>query len=291
MKDKIPTYSICNLLNDDNSLADIVVYDLNEFIQAHQNLVFPHRHSFYQILYIYKGSGKHIIDFESYPVASGMLYLLAPSQVHTWIFNDGVEGCLINFNENFFSSYLANKNFISDFHFFSGNHKYSVHKLKSENKNMLLPILKSILVEQQSEHESTNEIMRALLLQFILLFAKQNARVSQSFASKHHYTVFRNFEKLIELHFTQLKLPKEYAELLFITPNHLNSLCNEVVGKSAGELIRDRILLEAKRLLINSNYTISQICYKLNFEDNSYFTKFFKKYVHCTPDDFRKNIH
>jgi len=62
-----------------------------------------------------------------------------------------------------------------------------------------------------------------------------------------------------------------------------------MLGKSAGEVIRDRVILEAKRLLVNLDLTITNIAGKLNFADNSYFTKFFKKYTGQTPEDFRKN--
>jgi AraC-like DNA-binding protein len=68
----------------------------------------------------------------------------------------------------------------------------------------------------------------------------------------------------------------EYAELLYITPNHLNALCKEHLGMQAGEVIRNRIVLEAKRLLVNKNTSISEIAYYLNFADNSYFSKFLK---------------
>ena len=77
---------------------------------------------------------------------------------------------------------------------------------------------------------------------------------------------------------------------MYITPNHLNSLCKEFLGHSAGEIIRDRVILEAKRLLVIKDYSVSEIAYDLNFNDNSYFTKFFKKAVGITPEEFRKNI-
>lgn len=88
----------------------------------------------------------------------------------------------------------------------------------------------------------------------------------------------------------QLRLPKEYAALLYVTPNYLNAFCRHMLGKSAGEIIRNRVLLEAKRLLINADMSIAAIAYQLNFADNSYFTKFFKKYAGVTPEEFRKNI-
>ena len=100
-----------------------------------------------------------------------------------------------------------------------------------------------------------------------------------------------NFKKLVEKHFRTYSLPKEYARLLYITPNHLNAISQDVLGKSAGDVIRDRIVLEAKRLLTNAKMDVSEIAYDLNFQDNSYFTRFFKKYVGTTPDQFRKTIH
>lgn len=76
--------------------------------------------------------------------------------------------------------------------------------------------------------------------------------------------------------------------MLYITPNYLNGICKDMLGKSAGQVIRDRILLEAKRLLVNAEMNVEEIAAKLHFSDNSYFTKFFKKYTGLTPDAFRR---
>jgi AraC-like DNA-binding protein len=97
------------------------------------------------------------------------------------------------------------------------------------------------------------------------------------------------FQELIEQNFLKLKLPKEYAEILNLTPNYLNSLCKKVSGKSAGELIRQRVLLEAKRLLAHTSLTVSEIAFQLGFEDNSYFGRFFTKYTGSTPASFRES--
>jgi len=78
--------------------------------------------------------------------------------------------------------------------------------------------------------------------------------------------------------------------MLYVTPNHLNALSKDITHRSAGELIRDRVILEAKRLLINAKMSISEIAAELDFIDNSYFTKFFKKYEGVTPEVFRKQV-
>jgi AraC-like DNA-binding protein len=131
------------------------------------------------------------------------------------------------------------------------------------------------------------DILRGMLSIILVRLSRVVPRSFNEGVSKHNLVLMRQFEILIEQHFRDKRLPKEYAELMFVTPNHLNALTNSVVGKSAGELIRDRILLEAKRLLVNSDLMISQIAESLNFEDNAYFTRFFKKYLGVTPEGFR----
>ena len=77
--------------------------------------------------------------------------------------------------------------------------------------------------------------------------------------------------------------------MLHITPNHLNAVCTKVYGHSAGEHIRNRVMVEAKRLLVNMpGVTVAEIAYQLNFDDNAYFSRFFKKYAGETPEKFRK---
>jgi AraC-like DNA-binding protein len=289
MKERIPTYDICNLLDNAASLQDVVVYDMPDFLQSHQHLVFPHRHSFYQVLYVESGAGKHIMDFETYPVKGNMLYFITPGQVHTWLFESSIKGYLINFNESFFSSFLLNSRYLSDFPFFSGNSKYGVYHLTPDAKKEVMLYFGILLKEHGESNLQKNDVMRTTLLQLFLYISRRFVLQCKPNSNATNYNILRNFEKLIEQNFLRLKLPKNYAELLFITPNHLNALCKQVAGKSAGEMIRDRVLLEAKRNLVNSNESISEIAYKLNFEDNSYFTKFFKKYVVVTPEEFRKN--
>ena len=292
MPEKIPTISICNLLGEDHSIQDIIVYDLRHFIAHHQDIKFPHRHSFYQVLFITEGKGTHVIDFENHEVKKNMIYFLAPSQVHEWIFTDDVNGLLINFNENFFSSFLANSRYLADFSFFTANGMHSSIDLSSdESADTVKSILNAIQKEFASNEEYKLDLIKTMLLQVFLIVNRRISGIQNLPANKNNYIVFRNFEKLIEANFTTMRMPKDYASLLFVTPNHLNALCNQLTGKSAGDIIRNRVLLEAKRLLVNSNQNINEIAWHLNFEDNSYFSKFFKKYEGITPDEFRKLKH
>ena len=289
MFEKIPTISICNLLGEDHSVQDLVAYDLKKFIRNYKDIKFPHRHSFYQLLYITKAGGTHVIDFEKYPVKRGMIFFLAPSQVHEWLFDSDANGILINFNENYFSSFLANRHYISDFPFFTPNNSYSSIDLSNDSS---LKEIEDVFLNIHQEFDSNNEfkldIIRVMLLQMFLLVNRKITFIQNQSENKNNYLLFRNFEKLIEKNYTTIRMPKDYAKLLFVTPNHLNAICNQITGLSAGDIIRRRILLEAKRLLINSTQNINEIAWHLSFEDNSYFSKFFKKYEGITPEEFRK---
>ncbi|WP_315822641.1 AraC family transcriptional regulator [Paraflavitalea speifideaquila] len=134
-------------------------------------------------------------------------------------------------------------------------------------------------------------MVRVLLLQVFLLIDQSLAAHNNKAIPQQKLILLRGFRRLIDTHYRSIRLPKEYADLLYVTPNHLNALCQDLMGKTAGEMIRDRVLLEAKRLLTNARMTVTEIAYDLNFQDNSYFNRFFKKYTGMTPDEFRKQFY
>lgn len=249
---------------------------------------FPHRHSFYQVLYINEGSGEHTIDFEEYRIKKHTLFFLAPGQVHEWKMAPTSKGMLINFSELFFSSFLAKNNYIADFNFFLGNGHSSYVDVSRNHA-----LIKNLFVQMETEYEQCKDcsydMIRVLLLQLFILVNRSVIGDAAIPSQRHNYFLVRSFQKLVEQYYTTKRLPRDYAELLFITPNYLNALCKKALGRSAGEIIRDRILLEAKRLLINSALFVNEIGWQLKFEDSSYFSRFFKKYAGVTPEEFREN--
>lgn len=286
--EQIPTVGMCNLIGDDFTLQEILVYKLGDFLKTHTNLIFPHRHSFYQVVYFGSGNGSHVLDFEKYSIKPGQIYFMTPGQVHSWFFDKETDGFLINFTESFFSSVIMNPNYLTDFPFFSGVPGENVLQIPETNLAVFNQILEQIFEESRQQQEYKSDYLRLKLTELFIQVARGTASGNTKINNRHNYLLLRNFQKQIEENFSRKKLPKDYAALLFITPNHLNALCKNTLGKSAGEIIRDRVLLEAKRLLVNSDLSITQLSYHLNFDDPSYFVKFFKKYVGFTPEEFRK---
>jgi AraC family transcriptional regulator, transcriptional activator of pobA len=285
---EIPTFSICSLDAAKFPSNDLAFYNLSDFLKANKGLVFPHRHSFYQVLYITKGGGTHIIDFKAHPVEKGIMFFLAPGQIHEWIFDNETDGVLINFSESFFSSFLANRHYTGDFTFFIGNGNHSVVDAKDDDA-FITGVLNNISSEYNHQEPSRFDVIRVLLLHLFIVLNRKITDRSTPQSGQNYQAQIKNFELKIEGFYLTKRLPKEYAAMLYITPNHLNAICKQFKGIPAGRLIRDRVLLEAKRLLVNSDKNISEISTVLNFENNSYFSRFFKQYEGISPEEFKKN--
>jgi AraC-like DNA-binding protein len=237
-----------------------------------------------------EGKGYHTIDFVKYLVKPFQVYFMIPGQVHSWHFEGRVEGYIVHFNENLFSSFLHNSRYLEKFHFFSGNSEDCVCQLPSKIHSGIVQLFESLVNEAKGNLIQNLDMVRLKLLEFFVLVDRSCVAKKEKPIQQQKYVLLRNFQQLIDTHFREIKLPKEYAELLYVTPNHLNALCHDLVNKTAGELIRDRILLEAKRLLTNADMTIAEIADNLNFQDNSYFNRFFKKYTGVTPEEFKKQF-
>ena len=105
-----------------------------------------------------------------------------------------------------------------------------------------------------------------------------------------HSELTRKFKMLVQNNLKIKKSVSDYAKMLNITAGHLNDTVQKDTGKSAGSVIHDRIILEAKRLLYHSPKTVKEIAFELNYEDPSYFTRFFKLHTKSTPEQFRIEI-
>lgn len=288
----IPTYAICNLLNQENKKEDFVLLDLNRFLEFQPSLTSSsHKHHFFQLLFITEGSGIHTIDFANYTIEKGDLYILAPGQVHKWLFHPSTKGYVINFTADFFASFLIRNDYLKDFSFFIGNGNNSRIK-----QNSFFNFIERSFIKIDNEyHDKERGSLDLIRLYLLTLFHELEKGLGQQnealFQNKVHIELLKHFDKYIEQYYIEKRLPKDYALLLFVTPNHLNAVCKKVRGMSAGEVIRNRVLLECKRLLTNSSLSISEIAYALNFTDNSYFSRFIKKHTGKSPEVFRKNRH
>lgn len=290
MQSSIPVYDIGSINKREGS-QDLLIERFAPYLQKHYpELHRPHRHSFYHLVYFTKGKGYHTIDFQKFAVKTGQIYFMVPGQVHSWHFEGATDGYIVHFNDSLFRSFLHNSHYLEQFPFFSGLSNEGVCQLAINVQGEIVACFEKLLEETSNNAAQNLDMIRILLMQIFILVYRSCSGAEQKRVPQQKLLLLRNFQQAIEKLYRTVRLPKEYAELLYVTPNHLNALCQDLLGKTAGELIRDRVLLEAKRLLTNAGMSVTEIAYDLNFTDNSYFNRFFKKYAGCTPDEFRKSV-
>jgi AraC-like DNA-binding protein len=143
---------------------------------------------------------------------------------------------------------------------------------------------------EKKRENSNPQILQSLLHVLLLQIQRSVDAHADETVSKRTIVVFKNFKNLLEKHFKSDMTVQDYAAALNITQHHLNRVAKAVTGKTATEVIRERSLLEAKRLLTFSDYSVAEIAAELGYFDNSYFTKMFRKDVGSTPTEYKSEM-
>ena len=288
-RDTLVKYSINNIKPDGEEVVDFAFYTFTHFLNDAEHLLELHRHDFYSYLLFLEGTGSHIIDFEEYEIRPNRLFFINYDQIHSWNINGDVKGYVILFSKTFYNLIFTGNDLVKS--------DTAVENLPvfvdipGDGLQFWLNSCKNIQLEASKPEAFSKEII-CLLLKTCVLKMDALADISKFENSKpdHKSSLVSDFKKLINRNFKEKKTTKDYAQELSITPNYLNSVVKDYLGKSAGTVIKNRIILEAKRLLSHTHLSVRQISLELGFSDNSHFGKYFKNVVGVTPETFRKNF-
>jgi AraC family transcriptional activator of pobA len=283
MKNNLPIYSI-NKFELSNNEGDFYTNYLNKHVKNHHFTNFPHKHDFFLVILFTQGKGKHEVDFETFKIEKGALFVLKPGRMHYWELSDDVDGFVFFHSKEFFDKGFVSLS-IRDFHFYNSFQGTPYFKLKENQLNKINFVMNELVAEYVGNDFFKWQKIHALI---VLVYVEISREKNPLRNIKHqiYLTKLRQFEDLIEENFKSEKLVKEYAFKLNITEKHLNRVVKSCIGKTSTQLIGERIILEAKRMLIYSKLNITQIGEELGYFDNSYFVRFFKKNVGITPHAF-----
>ncbi|CAM3891491.1 AraC family transcriptional regulator [Flavobacterium sinopsychrotolerans] len=281
---KYPIYNIqrfnCNSVN-----SDLYINTFKNHLIDHSFVEEPHRHNSYVLVFFTKGSGTHEIDFDVFAIQPGSMFFLQPGQMHHWNLSDDVEGFVIFYSQEMYNLYFGQKT-IADYPFYSSVDNKPEMVFEVSELKAILPYFESLIIETQSNQLLKQDKIMNLLDIIHIEIARKYSETHLHEA--HSYNVkIKNFEVLLEQNFKTEKSPFFYASQLNITLKHLNRICNEMLQKTTTEVITARIILEAKRMLMDKKFTVNEVATELGFDDYSYFTRLFKKYAGMTPTDFR----
>ena len=251
----------------------------------------PHRHNYYEILYFNGNGGEHEIDFTSHPILANSLHFISPEQVHLLRRNKKVTGYVLSFSKDFCYEETAGIEFIDSFPFFNNPYSVCIVRLDGESKKTVADLIAKMQKEYFSAAEDKANVLSAYLT--VLLVTAKRLYKPQSNSGKpmkQRSELTRKFKLAVERNFVKIKSVNEYSGMLNITSGHLNDTVHQDTGRTASEIIHERIILEAKRLLYRTKKSVKEIAHSLGYEDPSYFVKFFKSHADDTPENFRKNI-
>lgn len=287
MPDQLPTYSLSSFgsLLSRSVLYRAEIFDANR----HFEVTYPHRHDFYEVLYIKRGSGLHIIDSNSYPVAPPCIFFMSPGQAHKLDLSQDIEGYIFLFAAEFYLTSRTNQNRLLEFPFFFTLHQDNppLYLEQKQQRAFIESLFEHAVSEYPCGTPASDELLRSILDTLLVSCANIYSQTRPRIAGRGHIMVKR-FLQLAEENFMKNIKVDQYAQMLAITPGHLTQVVRELTGRTSNEILHAKQIVEAKRLLVHTSLSVTQIAEQMNFDDQSYFTKFFKKSTGTTPLLFRR---
>lgn len=256
----------------------------------------PNRRQFFKIFHMTSGTGILTVGLHQYVLGAGAIAFLHPDELMSWqttSVDTGGHFCLIHprYFEHDADHVLQ---LLRNYPYFKASK--AVIQLTENQSAVVNGHFESMVKEDRGNSEDKKQAI-LLYLQMILLEAQ---RAGKNLADVHvpeSYGYIYGFLSLLESSFqvsgqdiaVKIKTAAEFADQLNVHPNYLNALVKEHTGKTLREHIQERLMYEAKALLIQTDWDISNISYGLGFSGHAAFTSFFKKKENISPSIFRKN--
>ena len=246
----------------------------------------PHRHAdLCQLLFVYKGKAELEIEGQRTQLETPAIQVLPPLSVHGFRFSEDVEGFIVTLATPLINHLQAQ---LGD----------SVHALaRAENypagkDGDYLNSLFSALQAEYNGHQPAREMLMHSLVSVIMVWVSRQAivrhKASQRPQRQREY--LNGFIQLVEETYRQHVKVEDLAHRLGISVSHLNGTCRELAGQPALQIMHERQLLEAKRLLTYTSMTIYEMSELLGFSDPTNFTRLFRRRVGISPKAFRDRL-
>jgi AraC-like DNA-binding protein len=272
-------------VGEDEFYANLFSLHLNNH---HATITVPHKHDFYLVVLFTHGYGKHEVDFTTYDIKPGSLFCMQPGQMHHWEFSSPPEGYLFFHSREFYE--IPEPGIpLHDFPMYTFQQSPSLLIIEHDDDlQKITDFFKSIHEEYGGTLPYKRHRLRNLIEQVYIELARIVFRnyPMETAGKRQPLSRLQQLEKLIEEHHTQHKTASDYADMLHISAKHLNKLVQNALGKTTTDLIHDRLLLEAKRLLVRKEIPVQEIAMELGFEDTAYFSRLFRKKTGLSPREF-----
>ena len=267
---------------------EIEIISIADTVAKHRNnIVLPHRDNYYNIFWYQKGSATHLIDFKPIQIRENSLLFVNKNRIQTLDSTADYDGKFLLFTEAFFDKYPEDIKYLRNNILFNDLLEEPV--LNIEGNSSIISVFQDIEIElSKSNDEVQYHILHNLLHNLLLLSERERRKNGFNQIEKGidlDKTI--EFRNTLENKFRSIKTVSGYASVMSISERKLNKALTAVLGKTAKELIDERIILEAKRMLAHTNYSIKEIGFELGFDEPTNFVKYFRKQEGKTPVEFR----
>jgi len=287
ISEQIPVYSLHNFSAHGKfgRQFQVEIFDANR----HFSVKYPHRHDFFEVLYLSKGSGFHVIDGNKYDIKPPCVFFMSPGQAHKIEFSGDIEGYIFIFTAEFYLINQTNQNRLIEFPFFFTIRQDNppLEFFIKDDVDFIENLFRKAISETEKGESYSVDLLRSVL-DLILASCSVLYKTGETALQKGRgHILVKKFFQLVEENYHKNLTVNEYSGMLAITSNHLTQTVTELTGKTSLQIIKTKQLLEIKRLLLHSNLGVSEIAHLLNFSDQSYFSKFFKRETGVSPLQFR----
>lgn len=241
----------------------------------------PHKHnSYFEIVYLSHGRGAHFIDYNKYIIKPPIIFFVRKEQVHHWDLLTIPDGYVVILKKAFIDKSLDRelKALLT--------RASGISSLRIKDNATIHQLFQLLTEEGKTVSDSNFPIIEGLLkalLAKILIVANTTTKETKTNSGLYH-----SFRELLTQKTDIKNNVAYYAGLLNTTPQNLNAVCRKTTNQSASEVLGEHLISEAKRLLLYTDNSVSEISLKLEFTDASHFVKYFKRYTSYTPQAFRK---
>ncbi|WP_202701498.1 AraC family transcriptional regulator [Flavobacterium sp. UGB4466] len=248
----------------------------------------PSKHSCHTILFVTSGVHVAKVGFEEYQTNPNEMLIVPAGQIFSIEhINTKHIGFICQFHPDVLIGKYGNSEMLNDFDFLKigGNPKITI---SPDHFHFIVNLFERLQAAYLETEIDNADIVQSYLMALFFEMNKNAPKTSKSNTAAA--VIFAKFKKLIYANIRTHHQVNYYASLLNVTPNHLNKSVKSATGKSAVKWIDETILTEAKYLLYQTTFSVSEIAMQVGHEDHSYFSRFFKKHEGITPIQYRKLI-
>jgi AraC-like DNA-binding protein len=249
-----------------------------------------HRHNFHEILFAYAGHGRHSIDGQYADLTPYCVSLIAKGQVHRFEYSADLSLYLLRFTDDFLPAELVSPTW--DYHAMLFNHVGLNQTLRLAPPDAEDVIRCMSLIEHeyalQSAFQRYTALRHLLAVLIIRLGRIADDALCPTEVTREALNVYQGFVTLLEQHFADRHDVQFYADQLNLSPAKLSRLLQSILGRTSKQIIDERIVLEARRLLQYTPQSVGEIAYALGYSDQFHLSKAFKRLAGVSPQEYRE---